>query len=115
MEIQIVTVTALKPSVPKQLPPPNSDFYHSAETLSADELAILKQARAFMETKVAPVVNKYWVEDAFPFELLPVQGAEPRALTTVALDNTDSCRDLHRARDQRLSAGRVLIGCHLVT
>jgi coenzyme PQQ precursor peptide PqqA len=71
MEIQIVTVTALKPSVPKQLPPPNSDFYHFAETLSADELAILKQARAFMETKVAPVVNKYWVEDAFPFELLP--------------------------------------------
>jgi coenzyme PQQ precursor peptide PqqA len=71
MEIQIVTVTALKPSVPKQLPPPNSDFYHFAETLSAEELAILKQARAFMETKVAPVVNKYWVEDAFPFELLP--------------------------------------------
>jgi coenzyme PQQ precursor peptide PqqA len=71
MEFQIVTVTALEPSVPKQLPPPNSDFYHFAETLSADELAILKRARAFMETKVAPVVNKYWVEDAFPFELLP--------------------------------------------
>ena len=24
-----------------------------------------------METKVAPIINKYWVEDAFPFELLP--------------------------------------------
>jgi glutaryl-CoA dehydrogenase len=24
-----------------------------------------------MEAKVAPVINKYWVEDAFPFELLP--------------------------------------------
>src|ERR1700750_2738621 len=24
-----------------------------------------------MEAKVAPVVTKYWVDDAFPFELLP--------------------------------------------
>ena len=24
-----------------------------------------------METKVAPIINKYWSEDAFPFELLP--------------------------------------------
>src|SRR5262245_38001456 len=71
MEIQMATVTALKPSGPKQLPPPNSDFYQFAETLSADEQAILKRVRAFMETKVAPIINKYWVEDAFPFELLP--------------------------------------------
>jgi len=26
----------------------------------------------------------------------------------VPLDNTDSCRDVRRARDQRLSAGRVV-------
>ena len=32
---------------------------------------MLKQVRAFMETKVAPIINKYWIEDAFPFELLP--------------------------------------------
>ena len=56
---------------PKPLPAPNSDFYQFAETLSANELAILKRVRAFMETKVAPIINKYWVEDAFPFELLP--------------------------------------------
>jgi alkylation response protein AidB-like acyl-CoA dehydrogenase len=24
-----------------------------------------------MESKVAPIINKYWIEDAFPFELLP--------------------------------------------
>jgi alkylation response protein AidB-like acyl-CoA dehydrogenase len=24
-----------------------------------------------METKVAPIITKYWVEDSFPFELLP--------------------------------------------
>ena len=67
----MATATARKPSAPRQLPPPNSDFYHLAETLSADEMAVLKKVRAFMETKVAPIINKYWVEDAFPFELLP--------------------------------------------
>src|SRR6266446_10467971 len=56
---------------PKQLPPPNSDFYEFAETLDAEELALLKQVRAFMETKVAPIINRYWIEDSFPFELLP--------------------------------------------
>ena len=56
---------------PKPLPAPNSDFYQLVETLPADELAVVKQVRAFMETKVAPVITKYWVDDAFPFELLP--------------------------------------------
>jgi glutaryl-CoA dehydrogenase len=70
MEIRMATATAVKPSTPK-LPPPNSDFYQFAETLSADELAIFKKVRSFMESKVAPIINKYWVEDAFPFEVLP--------------------------------------------
>src|SRR5262249_20290002 len=63
--------TARPATQPKALPSPNSDFYQFAETLSADELVILKRVRAFMETKVAPIINKYWIEDAFPFELLP--------------------------------------------
>src|SRR6202040_1873460 len=41
------------------------------ETLPAEEVAIVKQVRTFMETKVAPIITKYWVEDAFPFEILP--------------------------------------------
>jgi alkylation response protein AidB-like acyl-CoA dehydrogenase len=53
------------------LPLPNSDFYEVFETLIPEELAILKQVRAFLDTKVAPIINKYWVEDSFPFELLP--------------------------------------------
>ena len=56
---------------PKSLPAPNSDFYEVYETLVPEELATLKRIRTFMETKVAPIVTKYWVEDAFPFELLP--------------------------------------------
>jgi alkylation response protein AidB-like acyl-CoA dehydrogenase len=75
------TATAAKPSAapttakttkqPKPLPAPNSDFYNLAETLPAEEHEVLKQVRTFMETKVAPIITKYWVEDAFPFELLP--------------------------------------------
>ena len=55
----------------KKLPPPNSDFYQLVEALSTEELAVVKEVRAFMESKVAPVINKYWADDAFPFELLP--------------------------------------------
>ena len=50
---------------------PVSDFYEITETLAPDELATLKAVRTFMETTVAPVINKYWADDAFPFELLP--------------------------------------------
>jgi alkylation response protein AidB-like acyl-CoA dehydrogenase len=69
-------VTAARPAkaeVPrsKALPAPNSDFYDLYETLNAEELATVKRVRAFMESKVAPVITKYWVEDAFPFDLLP--------------------------------------------
>src|SRR6204780_2938746 len=56
---------------PVSLPAPNSDFYNLMETLPAEELAVVKQVRAFMETKIAPIIPKYWVEDAFPFENLP--------------------------------------------
>jgi alkylation response protein AidB-like acyl-CoA dehydrogenase len=57
---------------PKQLPTPNSDFYHYTDLLNAEERAILQRVRTFMESKVQPIINKYWVEDAFPFELVPV-------------------------------------------
>src|SRR6201996_6248372 len=59
------------PKAAPPLPAPNVDFYELAETLPAEEQAVLKQVRTFMETKVAPIITKYWVEDAFPFELLP--------------------------------------------
>src|SRR5882762_11247786 len=57
--------------IKKALPQPNSDFYQLVETLPADELAVVRQVRTFMETKVQPIITKYWVEDSFPFELLP--------------------------------------------
>jgi glutaryl-CoA dehydrogenase len=74
MTAEAAVKTSARPGnarAPKPLPAPNSDFYQLADTLNAEERALLKQVRAFMETKVAPIINKYWVEDAFPFELLP--------------------------------------------
>jgi alkylation response protein AidB-like acyl-CoA dehydrogenase len=56
---------------PKPLPAPNVDFYEFVADLPAEEMAIIKKVREYMETKVQPIINKYWVEDAFPFELLP--------------------------------------------
>ena len=55
---------------PKVLPKPNSDFYQIFQLLNGKEQEKVKQVREFMETAVAPVINKYWAEDAFPFELL---------------------------------------------
>src|ERR1700735_5634455 len=56
---------------PKKLPVPNSDFYQLVEVLTEEEKAIVKKVRTYMETKVQPIINKYWSDDAFPFELLP--------------------------------------------
>ena len=61
----------VKDRKPAQLPAPNSDFYELMETLPAEELTVLKQVRTFMETEIAPIITKYWVDDAFPFEILP--------------------------------------------
>jgi hypothetical protein len=54
----------------KPLPAPNSDFYQLVEVLSDDEKAVVTKVRTYMEGKVQPIINKYWSDDAFPFELL---------------------------------------------
>jgi alkylation response protein AidB-like acyl-CoA dehydrogenase len=64
-----VATKTVKP--PKPLPAPNSDFYEVYETLAPEEIALVKRVRAFMEAKAEPLATKYWVDDAFPFELLP--------------------------------------------
>ena len=64
-----MTTTQTQPAA--TLPKPNGDFYQVTECLNDAERDILQQVRTFMETKVAPVITKYWAEDSFPFELLP--------------------------------------------
>ena len=65
-----MATTVAKPEVPK-LPKPNGDFYQVTESLNDSERAILQKVRTFMESKVAPVINQHWLEDSFPFDLLP--------------------------------------------
>jgi alkylation response protein AidB-like acyl-CoA dehydrogenase len=71
MNAESAALTATAARQPKALPTPNSDFYEIYETLAPEEFAIVKRVRAFMEAKVSPIATKYWVEDAFPFVLLP--------------------------------------------
>jgi alkylation response protein AidB-like acyl-CoA dehydrogenase len=56
---------------PIKLPEPDSDFYSIRQILSVPEQELLSKVRSFMETKVAPLITKYWAEDAFPFEIIP--------------------------------------------
>jgi glutaryl-CoA dehydrogenase len=66
-----MTTTLTPPTAAKTLPKPNGDFYQFTESLSDGDRAVLQKVRAFMEKQVAPVINKYWADDAFPFELVP--------------------------------------------
>jgi alkylation response protein AidB-like acyl-CoA dehydrogenase len=71
-KINVATTAQLKPTkAPAALPKPNSDFYQLADVLTNAEKAIVKKVRTYMGTKVQPIINKYWADDAFPFELLP--------------------------------------------
>src|SRR5689334_639795 len=67
----VAAASASVKKAPKQLPAPNSDFYQLVDVLTVEEKAIVKKVRSYMESKVKPIINKYWSEDAFPFELLP--------------------------------------------
>jgi glutaryl-CoA dehydrogenase len=55
----------------KPVPVPNGDFYQLVELLTPEERAVVGKVRTYMETKVQPIINKYWSDDAFPFEILP--------------------------------------------
>ena len=65
------STAASKIATPKPVPVPNGDFYQLIELLTPAEKAVVKKVRTYMETKVQPIINKYWADDAFPFELLP--------------------------------------------
>ena len=74
-----MTIAIKEDKKAKPLPAPDSDFYQLVDVLTPDELAVVKKVRAYMETKVQPIINKYWSDDAFPFELLPsLQGTGTR-------------------------------------
>ena len=55
----------------RELPTINGDFYEVHLRLTEEERAIQLKVRSFMETEIKPIVNKYWLNDEFPFEILP--------------------------------------------
>src|SRR3984893_13962872 len=65
----MATLTQSTPT--RVLPKPDADFYQVTASLSDADQEVLKRVRTFMEGQVAPVINKYWAEDSFPFELVP--------------------------------------------
>ena len=52
-------------------PPVNGDFYSIASVLTPDEQAVVQRVRAFMEAEVAPIIEDFWMRDAFPHEIVP--------------------------------------------
>jgi glutaryl-CoA dehydrogenase len=67
----MATLTLTQTQPVRALPKPDADFYQVTASLSDADQAVLKRVRTFMEGQVAPVINKYWSEDSFPFELVP--------------------------------------------
>jgi glutaryl-CoA dehydrogenase len=52
-------------------PPADGDFYKIADVLEAEERAVVRRVRDFMEKEVAPIIEDYWARDKFPFEIVP--------------------------------------------
>lgn len=55
----------------KDPPPINADFYDISAKLSDEDRALQMKVRSFLETEIKPIVNKYWLHDEFPFEIIP--------------------------------------------
>jgi glutaryl-CoA dehydrogenase len=48
-----------------------TDFYLMDELLSSEERSIRNKVRAFCDKEVIPIINDYWEQAEFPFELIP--------------------------------------------
>ena len=54
----------------RPLPAPNSDFYQTFDVLNESQKEVVKRVRTFMETQVAPIIERYWSASEFPFEVI---------------------------------------------
>ncbi|GHE44063.1 acyl-CoA dehydrogenase family protein [Sphingobacterium griseoflavum] len=55
----------------REAPPIDADFYAVEAKLSPEDRALQLRIRTFLETEIKPIVNKYWLHDEFPFEIIP--------------------------------------------
>jgi glutaryl-CoA dehydrogenase len=58
----MTSVTAATPAL--------HDFFELYELVPDEDRALLGRVRAFMEGRVAPIINRYWTRAEFPFELV---------------------------------------------
>src|SRR4029077_6006708 len=65
------TAATASKTASKPVPVPNGDFYQLVELLTPEEKAVVTKGGTYIKTKVQPIINKCWSDDAFPFELLP--------------------------------------------
>ncbi len=70
-----MTTTQERTERERPLPEPVGDFYRITDALSEEDREIVRRVRHFMEERVQPVINGYWMRDEFPFELLPEMSA----------------------------------------
>src|SRR5215469_2430196 len=85
---------------------PTNALHPRAQSYSDSKSAARKFCR--LGSRFSPGTFFFYLK--FMETTAPFVAGVPVGDPNVPLDNTDSCRDLHRARDQRLTAGRVLIG-----
>ncbi len=52
-------------------PAVDADFYALAQLLDSDGHQLILKVRDFMEQSVAPVINRYWTREEFPYDLIP--------------------------------------------
>jgi alkylation response protein AidB-like acyl-CoA dehydrogenase len=65
------TLVKSKTEPARVLPQPDADFYQLVNVLDESERKTLEKVRTWMQSDVAPIINKYWAEDSFPFEIIP--------------------------------------------
>jgi len=72
-ENQLKMAMKMLTSSKKKKDPPaiDADFYDISAKLSPEDRALQLKVRAFLEAEVKPIVNKYWLHDEFPFEIIP--------------------------------------------
>jgi glutaryl-CoA dehydrogenase len=63
--------------------PKATDYFSLDELLTEEERDVRDKVRSFCDADVVPVINSYWQNEVFPFELLPKMAALNVAGTTI--------------------------------
>jgi glutaryl-CoA dehydrogenase len=63
--------------------PKATDYFALDELLTEEERDVRDKVRSFCDADVVPVINSYWQDEAFPFELLPKMASLNVAGTTI--------------------------------